>query len=89
MGWILESSLHNPLWNMKMGSFWSNPLPFLDFTFVHQGGVKVKSDEEKCPKTPSLTLTGALKAPVGSEEGGRREKIRKRKRAKAEVEPKD
>ena len=42
--------------------------------------MKVKSDEEKCPKTLPLALTRALKAPVESEYGRRREQIRKRKR---------
>ena len=55
---------------------------------MHQGGVKFNDEEEKrCPQTSPLTLTRVLKALVESEEGERREKpIRKRKRAKTEVE---
>ena len=63
------------------------PHPFLITHLCIKGGVKVKSDEEKCPKTPPLTLTRALKALVESEYGGRREQIRKRKRVEAKTKP--
>ena len=65
------------------------PYPSLITHLCIKGGVKVKSDEEKCPKTPPLTLTRALKALVGNEKGERREQIRKRKRAEAEAKPRD
>ena len=56
---------------------------------MHQGGVKVRSGEEKCPKTPHLTLIKALKDSIGCEEGLRREQIGKKKSAKAKAEPRD
>ena len=49
---------------------------------MYQGGVKFsEAEEERCSKAFPLSLTGALKAPVESEEGERRENSRKRKSA--------
>ena len=72
------------------GDFYGTiPHPSLITHLCIKGGVKMKTGEEKCPKTPPLTLIGALKALVESEEGVRREQIRKRKRAETEEEPRD
>ena len=50
-----------------------------------KGGVKFNEEEERCPKASLLTLSRALKAPVESEKGERKENTRKRKRVNTEV----
>ena len=66
------------------------PHPSLTTLLCIKGSVKFnKVEEEKCPKALPLTLTGALKALVESEEGERREKNRKMKRGETVEQPKE
>ena len=61
------------------------PHPSLITHLCIKGDVKFNEDEERCPKASLLTLARALKAPVESEKGERKENTRKRKRVNTEV----
>ena len=85
LGRIVEESILE----CAKGNFAGNiPHPSLITLLCINGGVKFNGEEEeRCPNTSPLNLTGVLKAPMESEEGERREKRTKKiKRAKTKTE---
>ena len=82
MGRIIEESILDYAESKLLGNI---PHSSLITHMCIKGGVKFNEEEERCPKASSLTLAGALKAPVESKEEEGKENIRKRKRVDTEV----
>ena len=75
VGRIIEESILDYAKSKFSGNI---PHPSLITHLCIKGGIKFNEEEERCPKASHLTLTGALKALVESEEGEKREHRKKR-----------